>query len=233
MSRAEFVSHFAAHANVSGHASEINFTESGCWEFPTTSKSSYGRLSIDGRLYAIHRLSLEITRGEELGTLCALHCCDNPPCCNPAHLFAGTMKDNSQDMVSKGRARNKLFYGLANNRATLTDQQIVDALNCLHGGETRAAVAKRMGVTRRAVQQWQLGIAREVAHLLWVAGLTARGLTPEIAPRPIKTHCPHGHPYSGENVFTTLRGVRRCRTCARAASLAYVARKREELLDTG
>ena len=28
-----------------------------------------------------------------------------------------------------------------------------------------------------------------------------------------KTHCPHGHPYSGENLARTTRG-RRCRACA-------------------
>jgi hypothetical protein len=33
-----------------------------------------------------------------------LHSCDNPPCMNPAHLWAGTQKDNVQDAISKGRA---------------------------------------------------------------------------------------------------------------------------------
>jgi hypothetical protein len=31
------------------------------------------------------------------------HVCDNPPCVNPDHLFAGSQKDNIQDASRKGR----------------------------------------------------------------------------------------------------------------------------------
>ena len=31
--------------------------------------------------------------------------------------------------------------------------------------------------------------------------------------RPLKTHCPYGHPYSGENLRVDKRGYRECRTC--------------------
>jgi len=44
---------------------------------------------------------------------CVLHRCDNPPCANPRHLFAGSKKDNTQDMMSKGRHR----YIIPENRA--------------------------------------------------------------------------------------------------------------------
>jgi hypothetical protein len=43
-----------------------------------------------------------------------------------------------------------------------------------------------------------------------------------------RTHCPQGHPYSGENLYVTPKGKRMCRSCNRLASRAYRARKRDE-----
>jgi hypothetical protein len=40
-----------------------------------------------------------------------------------------------------------------------------------------------------------------------------------------KTHCPKGHPLSGENLYE-CRGRRQCRTCRAAHLAAYVARKK-------
>lgn len=31
------------------------------------------------------------------------HTCDNPPCCNPAHLYVGTRKQNVADAVERRR----------------------------------------------------------------------------------------------------------------------------------
>lgn len=40
------------------------------------------------------------------------------------------------------------------------------------------------------------------------------------------THCPQGHPYSGDNLYVYPNGKRRCRVCARDAT----ARLRERVL---
>src|SRR5690606_1755711 len=39
-----------------------------------------------------------------------------------------------------------------------------------------------------------------------------------------RTHCPQGHPYSGENLHIQSNGARRCLTCRRAHSRAYQQR---------
>lgn len=31
----------------------------------------------------------------------------------------------------------------------------------------------------------------------------------------LKTHCPYGHPYSGDNLYSTPQGSRECRACHR------------------
>jgi hypothetical protein len=41
-----------------------------------------------------------------------------------------------------------------------------------------------------------------------------RGIGPA-AKNSVKTHCPQGHEYAGENLIITNRGDRYCRTCAK------------------
>ena len=52
-----------------------------------------------------HRWTWQLFYGPTPEGLHVCHHCDNPPCCNPLHLFLGTPSENVQDAQEKGRAR--------------------------------------------------------------------------------------------------------------------------------
>lgn len=82
-----------------------------CWPWTGRRQSKradgaggYGCFIRGGKTVYSHRWALELTLGRPLGPrMLACHTCDNPPCCNPAHLFEGTFTDNFRDAVAKGR----------------------------------------------------------------------------------------------------------------------------------
>lgn len=66
--------------------------------------AGYGQISNPrGGTKRAHRIVYRELRGPIPKGLCVLHGCDNPPCCNPEHLFLGTRTDNMADKVAKGR----------------------------------------------------------------------------------------------------------------------------------
>lgn len=85
--------------------------EAGCWEWQGAScKKGYGRLKIDGQLHSPHRVvayAAGITKflSHASPDDNVLHECDNPRCCNPAHLKAGTMSQNMLDAIARGRLK--------------------------------------------------------------------------------------------------------------------------------
>lgn len=92
--------------------SSYSVVESGCWEWNKTKTSTgYGRLGRkSGPLmgyWLAHRYSYEKHVGRIPSGMLVCHKCDNRLCVNPAHLFVGTHKDNTQDSIAKGR-----FVGL-------------------------------------------------------------------------------------------------------------------------
>lgn len=75
-----------------------------CWEwrglrFPRT---QYGRFHSGKRPFRAHRLAYFFCYGD-WPDLLICHECDNPPCCRPDHLFAGTSAQNQTDAKNKGR----------------------------------------------------------------------------------------------------------------------------------
>lgn len=90
-----------------------------CWEWKGARlKLGYGRFRSAGKFVQAHRFSYALHAGHIPVGMCVCHRCDNPPCCNPAHLFLGTKKDNADDRDKKGR--NKVFRGEAHPSAKAT-----------------------------------------------------------------------------------------------------------------
>lgn len=82
---------------------------SDCWNWRGGSTGfGYGRFRLGGELRSPHRIAFEmangsIPEGPGYHGIVVMHRCDNPACCNPAHLSLGTMSDNVRDMDAKGR----------------------------------------------------------------------------------------------------------------------------------
>ena len=53
-----------------------------------------------------------------------MHKCDNPDCCNPEHLIIGTPKENTQDMIAKGRRRLVAPLGAENGKSVLNEEKV-------------------------------------------------------------------------------------------------------------
>lgn len=119
----------------------------GCWIYTgATDRRGYGRPARKHKRYYAHRRSYEIHKGPIPAGMLVLHKCDNPPCCNPDHLFLGTDADNAQDKARKGRALD----GANNMHAKLTEQQVIE-IRALRGKTTQREASERYGVSQTAI----------------------------------------------------------------------------------
>lgn len=79
-------------------------TETGCWQSShSTNGTGYIQVFFRGKRVFIHRVSYEAHKGPIPEGLYVLHTCDNRRCWNPDHLWLGTISDNKQDEIRKGR----------------------------------------------------------------------------------------------------------------------------------
>lgn len=81
-----------------------------CWVWSLArDKDGYGVAHQGKKNIRAHRVSYEVFIGQIPEGMGVLHKCDNPPCCNPEHLFLGNNQDNMDDMVAKGRKPRKIY----------------------------------------------------------------------------------------------------------------------------
>lgn len=134
-----------------------------CWPWTGSRRGPYGGFTVgslkDGtkRRETAHRVAFMLQHGEVPDGKSVLHRCDNPPCVNPRHLYAGTALENAHDCITRNRRgkgykkpnyvhRVGVHLGERNPRAKLTREQAVSAIKRRQAGESHASIARDFGV---------------------------------------------------------------------------------------
>ncbi len=128
-----------------------------CW--PWTSKAvlstlKYGALNLNGIVTGSHRVAYAIANGSIPDDLLVRHSCDNPPCCNPKHLIAGTQADNVQDMITRGRNYTGAMTPDRISRANQT-RRANRASGKHHASEHQKQIAREELKRRWADPEWR------------------------------------------------------------------------------
>jgi hypothetical protein len=112
----------------------------------------YGQYFSRPKQVSAHRFSWMHFNGDIPIGLKVLHKCDVRACVNPEHLFLGSSKDNSVDMVKKGRSARGERQGLSK----LSSQDVADIRNQYSRGRSKSefslyGLAKRYGVSHAQI----------------------------------------------------------------------------------
>ena len=128
----------------------VTVAESGCmiWMLGTV-KGGYGKVSKRGKSSVAHRESWIAKNGPIPEGMILCHKCDVPSCVNPDHLFLGTHKENSRDMVRKGRSAK----GSKIAKSVLTED-LVRQIRSENG--TYAEIGRKFGVYQGTIRHVML-----------------------------------------------------------------------------
>jgi len=141
--------------------SKIAYTDNSnnCWEWLDSIKGSYyGKISfkLGDKKYIIssHRMSYYIHNNEDPIGNVILHKCDNGKCVNPNHLYLGTHKDNSRDMISKGRGKEQFKNGENHKNSKLTEKIVLEIRRKnIEDGLQSTELAKMYGICQPAMSR--------------------------------------------------------------------------------
>ena len=123
---------------------------SGCWEWTASRRpKGYGQFRVNRQTPLAHRVAWCLFRGPILNSLCVLHRCDNPPCCNPSHLFLGTVAMNNADMKAKGRRCD----GERHPTTKLKADEVLEIRRRRAQGETHTSISKDYPISRQQVSK--------------------------------------------------------------------------------
>lgn len=134
----------------------LAITDEGCWEFVGgRTGANYGAVSIRKfEQKGAHIIAFEYFNGPIQKGMQVCHSCDNPPCCNPEHLFLGTYQDNKNDEVAKGRHA----FGERVGNSKLTEEEVIEIRQLLVQGYSLASIGRAFNVTKQAIWRIREGL---------------------------------------------------------------------------
>jgi hypothetical protein len=142
-----------------------------CWLWTAAVAShGYGNFRFRGKLWSAHVAAYRLSSGSNAPGY-VLHDCDQRRCCNPAHLYLGTQKDNARDRFARnpqGILRRADAPG-----AKLTEGDVLAIL------EARANAPRDRGLYLKLAEQY--GVHSATIHAIW-AGKFWNGPPTERAP---------------------------------------------------
>lgn len=193
-------------------ARSIPEPNSGCVLWLGPERGGYGVVydKCQHRQIGAHRLAFELKNGPVPKGLFACHKCDVKFCINPEHIFIGTAKDNSEDLVKKGLSKK----GHAPYNAKLTSNTV---LKIRDDSRTYSEISESFGVSRGSISAIKSGAQ-------W-SRVTGTSRQEYLQP---KKSCAYGHPWIAENIgFAKSKPAGYCKVCNRTRAMAHHTAKKQ------
>lgn len=131
--------------------------EYGCWPWlASRTVCGYGQMWVNGKRQTAHRISYQLFVGPIPKGLAILHSCNrgHEGCVNPNHLRAGTLKQNSADMILAGNGKHQ----------KLSPEQVWKIRDMISEGKRTMDIAAVFGIYPSAISSIKSG--RTWAHLI-------------------------------------------------------------------
>ena len=126
-----------------------------CWLWSgCCGKDGYGVMGVGRKQKRAHRMAYECFVGEIPDGMLVCHTCDVPRCVNPEHLFLGMPKDNTADMVKKGR--KYIIPRELHHQSKLTSEQVKELVSLRSSGRKLRELADMYGISFATVSQIHL-----------------------------------------------------------------------------